>query len=87
MACGVPVVSTNSGGTPEVNKHGVSGLLNDVGDTDAMANNALHILGDPDTLARFRIGALQEAARFSTERVLPIYEALYNEVLEHMRKN
>ena len=84
MACGVPVVSTNTGGTPEVNIDGVSGLLNAVGDVEGMARNAISILGDADTLARYRIGALQEATRFNVDRVLPLYESLYEEVLVEM---
>ena len=84
MACGVPVVSTNTGGTPEVNTDGVSGLLNAVGDIEGMARNAISILGDADTLARYRIGALQEATRFNVDRVLPLYESLYEEVLVEM---
>jgi L-malate glycosyltransferase len=87
MACGVPVVSTDSGGTPEVNTNEVSGLVNAVGDVEAMARNAVRILGDEGTLARFRAGALKEAARFSVDRVLPIYERLYEEVLKDMSTN
>ena len=81
MACGVPVVSTNTGGTPEVNTHGVSGLLSPVGDVADMTKNALEILGSAASLERYRKGALQEAARFSVDKVLPVYEALYAEVL------
>ncbi|MBL0046192.1 MAG: N-acetyl-alpha-D-glucosaminyl L-malate synthase BshA [Flavobacteriales bacterium] len=84
MACGVPVVSTNTGGTPEVNTDGVSGLLNAVGDVEGMARNAIDILSDEGTLARYRVGALQEAARFNVDRVLPLYESLYEEVLADM---
>ncbi len=81
MACGVPVVSTDSGGTPEVNTHGVSGLLSAVGDIDHMAANALEILKNEETRQRYRAGALREAARFRVEAVQPLYEALYSEVL------
>lgn len=80
MACGVPVVSTNTGGTPEVNKHGVSGLLSPVGDVEAMATNALVILRNDADLSRFRAGALEEAKRFDVDRILPLYEALYQRV-------
>jgi glycosyltransferase involved in cell wall biosynthesis len=85
MACGVPVVSTDTGGTPEVNIHGVSGLLSSVGDTDTMAANALTILKDEESRARYRQGALDHAKRFDVHTALPRYEALYAEVLEQIK--
>ncbi len=85
MACGVPVVSTNTGGLPEVNTHGVSGLLSAVGDAEAMAANADLILRDAESRARFRKGAMEQAARFSLHAVLPQYEALYDEVVATVR--
>ncbi|MBL8001997.1 MAG: N-acetyl-alpha-D-glucosaminyl L-malate synthase BshA [Flavobacteriales bacterium] len=85
MACSVPVVSTDTGGTPEVNIHGVSGLLSPVGDTDAMAANALEILKDGTSIARYRKGAWEQAQRFDVHNVLPRYEALYAEVLEAIK--
>lgn len=82
MACGVPVVSSNTGGLPEVNIHGSSGLTNNVGDVDAMAANALAILGDPVEHERYRKGAFEQARKFDLDVVLPRYEALYEQVLE-----
>jgi N-acetyl-alpha-D-glucosaminyl L-malate synthase BshA len=84
MACGVPVISSDSGGLPEVVSHGVSGLLNAVGDVDAMAENAFAILSDATVHARFREGALQQAMRFDLRIILPRYEALYDEVVNSM---
>lgn len=81
MACGVPVVSTDGGGLPEVNIHGVSGLLSPIGDIAAMALNAATILGDEVTYQRYRAGALEQARRFDLEKILPIYERLYESVV------
>lgn len=81
MASGVPVISTNSGGIPEVNKNGVSGFLSNVGDVDDMAKNALYILEDEKRLATFRANALNESKRFDINIILPMYESLYASVI------
>lgn len=86
MACGIPVVSSDTGGIPEVNIHGVSGLLSAVGDTRSMAENAVTILASEESRAHYRAGALEQAARFDLRSVLPIYEELYRTVVEEAKK-
>ena len=80
MAARTPVISTNSGGLPEVNIHGVTGFLSDVGDTDDMAKNGIYILEDLDRLQEFKQNALTQAKRFSLQNVLPAYNNVYREV-------
>src|SRR5690606_23604251 len=82
MASGVPVISTNTGGLPEVNKHGFSGYLSDVGNIQDMAANALRIIGNEDNLARFRKNAIEQSRKFSIDEILPMYEQVYDEVLQ-----
>lgn len=82
MAVEVPVISSNTGGIPEVNVSGVSGYLSAVGDIKDMSDKALQILGDEKNQATFRAGALQVARQFTLEKILPSYEALYKETLE-----
>lgn len=82
MACEVPVVSSNGGGLPEVNIHGVTGFMSDVGDVDEMAQYAIQLLSDDAMLQQFRINALAQAKRFDLDNILPDYEAFYEEVLE-----
>jgi N-acetyl-alpha-D-glucosaminyl L-malate synthase BshA len=77
MACGVPVISSNSGGLPEVNLDGVSGYLSDVGEINEMAKNALKILKEDSVLAEFKKNALHVAESFDIKNILPVYEALY----------
>ena len=84
MACGVPVISSNTGGLPEVNVQGVSGFLSDVGNVDEMGRNALAILKDPATLARYKTQAKNEALRFDTKNIVPLYEAVYQNALRVM---
>ena len=82
MACKVPVISSNSGGLPEVNFDGISGYLSDVGNTDEMARNALKILKDDATLNKFKQNALSVAKQFDIKNILPLYEALYKKALK-----
>jgi N-acetyl-alpha-D-glucosaminyl L-malate synthase BshA len=81
MAWGVPVISSNSGGLPEVNFEGISGYLSDVGNTDEMANNAIKILSNATKLAEFKENALAVAKQFDIKNIVPIYEKLYEEAL------
>lgn len=81
MAWSVPVISSNSGGLPEVNFDGVSGYLSDKGNVDEMAENALKILKDITILATFRKNALAVAKRFDIKNILPLYEDLYQKAI------
>lgn len=82
MAVGVPVISSNTGGIPEVNMHGVTGFLSNVGDVEDMAKNALKIIETKESLQIFRENALKRAADFDLAKILPMYEHLYENVLK-----
>ena len=81
MAWSVPVISSNSGGLPEVNFEGISGYLSNVGDTDDMAAKAISILEDEDNLCLFKKNALEVAKKFDIKYILPLYESLYERAL------
>ncbi|MBK7910408.1 MAG: N-acetyl-alpha-D-glucosaminyl L-malate synthase BshA [Bacteroidota bacterium] len=81
MACQVPVISTNTGGIPELNVQGVTGFMSNVGDVEDMARNAIHILEDDERLLQFKANALRHAREFDIQQILPRYEALYDRVL------
>ena len=85
MALEVPVISSNSGGLPEVNIHGYSGYLSDVGNTDEMAENAVKILSDEAVLAEFKSNARKTAQKFEIKNILPLYEKLYEEALKEFK--
>lgn len=85
MACGVPVISSNTGGLPEVNIHGVSGFLSDVGNVDEMAENALKILTSEEVLNKFKMQAVEAAMVYDTKKIVPLYEKLYQEALSQMQ--
>lgn len=82
MACEVPVISTNAGGIPEVNIHGVTGFLSNVGDVDDMAEHALMLLKDEEMLKKFKEAALKKAREFKLELILPQYEAVYDSLMK-----
>ena len=86
MACRVPVISTNAGGLPEINIHGVTGFLSEVGDVEDMAKNALHILRADDTLEKFKAAAFDHAHGYEKDRIVPLYEDLYGEVIESYKQ-
>ena len=86
MAWSVPVISSNSGGLSEVNFDGISGYLSNVGDVDSMAENALKIIDDDVTLAKFRKSALEIAKQFDIKNILPLYEELYHKAIEIQNK-
>ena len=81
MASGVPVISSNTGGLPEVNHHGFSGYLSDVGDVDDMAMRAISILKNDETLAKFKKQARTAAQKFETKNIVPLYEAVYEKAV------
>lgn len=81
MASGVAVISSNTGGIPEVNIHGVSGFLSNVGDVEDMIKNALYILKNESRLKTFKDNARAEALKFDLHTVVPQYEAIYQDTL------
>lgn len=85
MACEVPVISSNTGGLPELMVDGKTGFMSDVGDVKEMSKNALFILSD-ENLPKFKAQALKRAQEFDVEIILPHYEKYYREVVESCHK-
>ena len=82
MACQVPVVASRIGGLPELIDDGRTGFLCDPDDVDGMAERALRLVNDPELgRAIGRAAAASVAERFCTDRVVPMYEALYERLL------
>jgi N-acetyl-alpha-D-glucosaminyl L-malate synthase BshA len=87
MSCGVPVVASRVGGLPEVITDGVTGFVCEGDDLDGMAARSVRILTDP--ALRSTIGEAAAAdvhRRFCTERIVPQYEAYYEDVLRGIRQ-
>jgi len=84
MACEVPLITSNAGGIPELNLHGITGFVSPIGDVEDMTKNALHILKD-ENLGAFKANALKRAKDFDITNILPQYEAYYEKVVADMK--
>ena len=82
MACRVPVISSNVGGIPEINVHGETGYLSDIGNVDEMAANALSILTNEKKLETFKANAFEKAQEFDVNAIVPKYEKYYESVID-----
>ena len=82
MAAEVPVISTNAGGLPEINVQGFSGYMSNIGDVEDMSRNALKILSDKETHAKFKSQALEQAKKFDIHHIIPQYEHMYHQLIQ-----
>ena len=82
MAHGVPVISSDAGGIPEVNSHGETGYLSQVGDTDSMVLNALLLLQNESQHKRFKRQAQLKAEKFNLNTIVDQYEKIYIDAIE-----
>ncbi len=85
MACEVPVISSNIGGLPEINIHGQTGYLSNVGDVNDMAKHSIALLSNPELLAQFRKNAFAQAQKFALANILPMYENYYARIVEQVK--
>ncbi len=81
MACGAPVLAARTGGLPEVITDGVEGILEPAGSVEAMGRRAIALLRDRDMHQQMREAALARAQGFSSDAVVPRYEAFYQEII------
>jgi N-acetyl-alpha-D-glucosaminyl L-malate synthase BshA len=86
MSCGVPVISSNAGGVPELNIHGETGYLCDVGDTQSMGNFAITLLSNNELQKKMALNARRRAEEFEIEHIVSQYEEYYQVVAERTRR-
>ncbi|MCB0226921.1 MAG: glycosyltransferase, partial [Anaerolineae bacterium] len=75
MACGAPVISSNSSSLPEV--IGDAGLLVEPTDTAALAQAIRRVLADAELRADLKQRALLQASKFSWEKAIEAHKAVY----------
>ncbi|MFY0675485.1 MAG: N-acetyl-alpha-D-glucosaminyl L-malate synthase BshA [Bacteroidia bacterium] len=83
MACECPVISTNVGGFPEINIHGETGYMCNIGDTEKMAELSVNLLTNKDLHDEFRHNAYKRSQEFALSNILPLYESLYYRAVEN----
>jgi len=81
MAAGVPLISSDAGGLPEININGKTGFMSPVGDVASMSRQAITILENDDVLKTFKANAYEQAKKFDINNIVPIYERLYDRFL------
>lgn len=86
MACKVPLVSSNAGGLAELNTHGETGFLSNVGDINDMVKHALYILKD-ENLPRFREKAYERSKEFALDKIVAQYEDYYDRIISEFKDN
>lgn len=82
MAMKLPVISTNTGGIPELNINGKTGYTSNVGDYEDMAKNTIALLSNPELYNKIKNNAYEQAKKFELDTILPMYEALYEQVIK-----
>ncbi|GAE25050.1 glycosyltransferase [Halalkalibacter wakoensis JCM 9140] len=82
MACGVPVIGTNTGGIPEVIVDGETGYLCDIGDIDCVAEKAISLLQDDASYEAFSLRGIERVKKvFHSQIIVSKYEELYDRIL------
>lgn len=85
MASRVAVISSNAGGLSEINIQGETGYLTDSNDIESMSRYAISILKNPDMLEKFKNNAFLKAETFDINKVVPLYEMIYNKALNPLK--
>ena len=82
MISSTPVISTNSGGLPELNVHGKTGFLVEIGDIDAISKYSVKILSDKKALIKMKKEAYLHSIKYDINLVVPLYEKTYQRALD-----
>ncbi len=83
MACSLPVISSSVGGLPELQVHGETGFIAEIGDIDRMARYTVDLLRDDNKYRIFSEAARRRAVEnFEMDTIVPLYEKHYEQIME-----
>ncbi len=82
MSCEVPVVSSSVGGLPELNIHGQTGFIAEIGDIDRMARYVVDLLSNPAKHQTFAKACRARALDLDSSKIVSTYEQFYHRILE-----
>ena len=78
MATGLPIVSTNVGGIPDVVSHGMSGLLIDFGDIGSFTDALEHLFSSQDDWIEMSRNCCKVAQKYSWKTISEAVSVVYN---------
>lgn len=81
MSCGVPVISSSVGGLPELNLHGETGYISEIGDVERMAKYTVDLLTNQKRYELMSRNARNRAEEFSEDKIVPMYEKFYEKII------
>jgi glycosyltransferase involved in cell wall biosynthesis len=81
MSCGVPVISSSVGGLPELQVHGQTGYIAEIGDVPRMAKYAIELLSNKARHELFARAARERALEFESGKIVKQYEEYYEDCL------
>lgn len=80
FASGVPVVTTNAGGIPDMVTDGETGLMAGRGDHEALADRVIRLLSDKELASHIATRAREECGRYTWSAVSGNWLRLYREL-------
>ena len=85
MASKVAVISSDSGGLPEININGETGYVENFDNVDEMSRKAISILSSKESLDNFKNKAFLKAKEFDINKIVPLYEKTYQDALDSIK--
>jgi L-malate glycosyltransferase len=83
MSCSVPAITSSVGGLPELNIHGSTGYIAEIGDIERMSKYAIDLLTNEKKYSLFSKNARARAIDFQEEKIVPVYENFYEKILKN----